>query len=66
MIFEDAAIENYAERLDETRAQALHVALGDNGEYDGLEFIWPNLNIKMSDIFEHLHDESLVFISQPD
>jgi len=66
MIFEDAAIENYAERLDETRAQALHVALGDNGEYDGLEFIWPNLNIKMSDIFEHLHDESLVFISDPD
>jgi len=42
------------------------VALGDNGEYDGLEFIWPNLNIKMSDIFEHLHDESLVFISDPD
>ncbi|HHI02730.1 MAG TPA: DEAD/DEAH box helicase, partial [candidate division Zixibacteria bacterium] len=66
MIFEDAAIENYAERLDEAQAQALHVALGDNGEYDGLEFIWPNLNIKMSDIFEHLHDESLVFISDPD
>ncbi len=66
MIFEDAAIENYAERLDEARAQALHVALGDNGEYDGLEFIWPNLNIKMSDIFEHLHDESLVFIIDPD
>ncbi|MCP4582799.1 MAG: transcription-repair coupling factor [candidate division Zixibacteria bacterium] len=61
MFFDYSVINDFAEHLDEAGAQALHVALGDNGDYDGLEFIWPELGLEMDDIFNHLPDDSLVF-----
>lgn len=61
MIFEKSIIEDYAEQLDEAGAQALHVALGENGDYDGLEYIWPNFNTDMSDLFEHLPNNAFIF-----
>lgn len=61
LVFESSLIDRYAESLDETQAQALHVALGDNGDYEGLEFIWPNLDLDMVPIFDHLPGNVLIF-----
>ncbi|MCD6161400.1 MAG: transcription-repair coupling factor [candidate division Zixibacteria bacterium] len=65
IIFDESIIEAYTEQLDEAGAQALHVALGDSGDYDGLEYIWPNLNIELSDLFEHLPDRAFIFVDNP-
>lgn len=61
MVFDHTLIDRYAASLDEAHAQALHVALGDNGDFDGLEFIWPKLGIEMSNLFEHLPKNTLLF-----
>ena len=49
------------ECLDEAQAQALHVAFGDNSDYDGLEFIWPGLDLEMVGLVDHLPGNSIVF-----
>ncbi len=61
MVFDHDLIDRYAASLDEAGAQALHVALGDNGDFDGLEFIWPKLGIEMSNLFGHLPPNTLLF-----
>ena len=53
-------IEIFAEYLDEARAQALHVALGANSDYDGLEFLWPGMNLEASNIFAHLPESTII------
>jgi transcription-repair coupling factor (superfamily II helicase) len=61
LVFDHEIIDIYTEILDETQAQALHIALGNNSDYDGIEFMWPNMNLKMADIFGYLPDDTLVF-----
>jgi len=61
LIFDYSVIDIFMECLDETQAQALHVAFGDNGDYDGLEFIWPGLGLEMVDLFDHLPEDLIVF-----
>ncbi|OQX92343.1 MAG: transcription-repair coupling factor [candidate division Zixibacteria bacterium 4484_95] len=65
IIFNDDIIERYAHTLDEAQAQALYITLGDNGDYDGLEFIWPNMGVNMANLFEHLSQQTLVFVDEP-
>lgn len=66
IIFRQGAIDSYAERLDESRAQALRVLIGQNGDYDGLEFFWPEIGAETSDIFQHFPDNAIVCLSDPD
>jgi len=61
LVFDYSIIDIFVECLDESQAQALHVALGDNSDYDGLEFIWPGLGLNMMNLFDHLPDNSMVF-----
>ncbi len=61
LIFDYSAIDIFMECLDEARAQALHVAFGDNGDYDGLEFIWPGLDLEMVSLFDHLPENAIIF-----
>jgi transcription-repair coupling factor (superfamily II helicase) len=65
IIVEQSAIEDFSQRLPENQAQALHVALGDSGDRDGLEFLWPNLELNMEGILEHLDNSTIVFIDDP-
>jgi transcription-repair coupling factor (superfamily II helicase) len=65
IIFDDAIIERYGHSLDEAQAQALYVTLGDTGDYDGLEFIWPNMGMNMANLFEHLPQQTLVLVDEP-
>jgi transcription-repair coupling factor (superfamily II helicase) len=66
IIFNDSDIERYCRNLDEKQSQALHIALGDIGEYDGLEFIAPNLEIGLADIFDHMEPGAFVFFNDPE
>ncbi len=65
ILVEQSAIEDFAQRLPENPAQALHIALGDSGDRDGLEFLWPNLGLKMEGIIEHLDNSTIIFIDNP-
>ena len=53
-------VEIFAEYLDETKAQALHVALGANSDYDGLEFLWPGMNLEATNLFAHLPPDTII------
>lgn len=61
MLCDYSDIEIFAEYLDEAQAQALHVAIGANGDYDGLEFFWPKMNLDVSNLLEHLPDDTIIF-----
>ncbi len=65
-LFEQKSLDRLSHELPEKKAQALHVALGDFGDYDGLEFVWPLLNDRRSSVFEHLPENALVIIDEPD
>jgi transcription-repair coupling factor (superfamily II helicase) len=65
ILVEQELIEDFSQRLPENQSQALHVALGDSGDRDGLEFLWPHLDLKMEGILEHLDKSTITFIDDP-
>lgn len=65
LLFNQESLDRLSHSLPESNAQALHVALGDFGDFDGLEFIWPLLGSPMSSIFEHLPPQTILVIEDP-
>lgn len=65
IIVDQSQIEDFSQRLPENQAQALHVALGETGDRDGLEFLWPNLGLHMEGILEHLDNSTITFVDDP-
>ncbi len=64
-LIDQSSLDRLSHELPEKKAQALHVALGDYGDYDGLEFLWPMLDCRRSSIFDHLPMNTIIFIDEP-
>jgi len=64
-LLDQKSLDRLSHELPEKKAQALHVALGDYGDYDGLEFVWPLLNDRRSSIFGHLPEKAIVIVDEP-
>jgi transcription-repair coupling factor (superfamily II helicase) len=65
IIISKSLLDEYAQTLPEAQAQALHDTLGDAGDYDGLEFLWPNLGKRMAGLLDHLPESAIAFVDDP-